>query len=153
MLCSPAFAFNGRIINLGDAQVTDAVTSQTITSSVSAQSVSIAYVDRLDGVNAVTFSANFIYGSGGTSLKVDFETSIDQGTNWLPVCRIAFSTSSALRVATISGLTPKTAAAAMATPSDNTCTDSVLGDRLRVRITSVGTYAGNTAISTRAAVR
>lgn len=153
LLAGPALGFTGRIVNLGDAQISTAVTGQVITSSVSAQSVSIAYIDRLEGVNAVTFQANFTYGSGGTSLKVDLETSIDQGTTWLPICRIAFTTASAEKVANVSGLTPKTTAAALSTPSDDSCTDAVLGDRLRVKITSVGTYAGNTTISTRAAVR
>lgn len=153
ILAAPALAFNGRIVNLGDAQIGAAVTGQVITSSVSPQSVAIAYVGGLEGVTAVTFQANFAYGSGGTSLKVDLETSIDQGATWLPICRIAFATASAEKVANVSGLTPKTTAAALSTPSDDSCTDAVLGDRLRVRITSVGVYSGNTTISTRAAVR
>jgi len=153
LLASSALAVNGRVYNLGDASISAAVTNQVITSGVSAQSVAIAYVDRLDGMSAVTFQANFTYGSAGTNLKVDLETSIDQGTSWLPICRIAFTTASAEKVATVSGLTPKTTAAALSVPSDDACTDGVLGDRLRVRITSTGTYSGNTAISTRAAVR
>lgn len=153
LLAAPALAFTGRIINLGDAAVSAAVTNQVITSSVSAQSVSIAYVDRLEGITSLTFEANFTYAAGGTTLKVDLETSVDQGTNWLPICRIAFATASALKVVNISGLTPKTTAASLSVPADDACTDGVLGDRLRVRITSVGVYSGNSSISTRAAVR
>jgi len=148
-----ALAFTGRIVNLGDATLTAAVTDQIITSSVSAQSVTITYIDRLEGMNALTFEARLVYGSGGTSLKVDLYTTIDQGTNWLPICRLAFTTSSALKVANVSGLTPKTTAAAVSVPSDDSCNDGILGDRLLVRITSVGTYGTNTTISTRAAVR
>lgn len=153
LIAVPALAFNGRIINLGDATVTSSVVNQVITSSVSAQSTSIAYIDRLEGMTAITIEARFVYGSGGTSLKADVYTSIDQGANWLPICRFAFTTASALKVANVSGLTPKTTAAAISTPSDDSCVDGVLGDRLLVQITSVGTYSGNTTISTRAAVR
>src|SRR4051812_9337471 len=153
LIVSPAVAFTGSIINLGDAAVSAAVTNQVITSGVSAQSIAIAYVDRLEGVTALTFEANFTYGAGGTALKVDFETSVDQGTNWLPLCRIAFTTASALKVVNISGLTPKIAAITPSVPSDDACTDGILGDRFRVRITSTGTYTGNTLVSTRAAVR
>lgn len=153
LIAAPAVAFTGRIVNLGDAAVSAAVTNQVITSGVSAQSIAIAYVDRLEGVTALTFEANFTYAAGGTSLKVDLETSVDQGTNWLPACRIAFTTASALKVVNISGLTPKIAAITPSVPSDDACTDGVLGDRFRVRITSIGTYTGNTLISTRAAVR
>jgi len=138
---------------LGDAAVSAAVTNQVITSSVSAQSVAIAYVDRLEGAQALTFEANFTWGAGGTTLKVDLETSVDQGTSWLPICRIAFTTASALKVVNISGLTPKIAAITPAVPSDDACTDGIIGERFRVRITSVGVYTGNTLVSTRAAVR
>lgn len=150
---SSALAVNGRVYNLGDASVSTAVTNSVITSGTSAQGQAIAYVDRLDGMTAVTFQVNFTYGSSGTTLKVDLETSIDQGVSWLPICRLAFTTASAEKVANVSGLTPKTTAAALSVPSDDACTDGVLGDRLRVRITSTGTYAGNTSVSTRASIR
>jgi hypothetical protein len=153
LVAMPALAFNGRVINLGDATVTAAVTDQVITSSTSAQSATIAYIDRLEGMNALTFEARFVYGSGGTSVKADLYTSIDQGANWIPICRLAFTTASALKVANVSGLTPKTTAVALSTPSDDSCVDGVLGDRLLVKITTVGTYAGSTTISARAAVR
>jgi hypothetical protein len=53
------------------------------------------------------------------------------------------------------GLTPRT------TPiiptdgalADDTCVDGVLGDRLRVRVVTTGTYGGSTVLSVRAAVR
>lgn len=153
IVAMPALAFNGRIINLGDETVTAAVTNQVITVSTSAQGVSIAYIDRLEGMSALTFEARFVYGSGGTSLKADLYTSIDRGANWLPICRLAFTTASALKVATVSGLTPKTTAAVLSIPSDDSCVDGVVGDRFLVKITTVGTYAGNTTISARAAVR
>ncbi len=152
-LASPALAFSGRIINLGDATISAAVTDLAITSGVNAQSTAIAYVDRLEGMNAASIQANFAYSAGGTSLKVDVETSLDQGSTWLPICRFAFTTASAEKVMTVSGLTPRLAAATPATLSDDTCLDGTLGDRLRSRVTSVGTYTGATIISVRASVR
>ena len=153
LLAAPALAFTGRIVDLGSASISAAVTNQVITSGVSAQGVAIAYVDRLEGLNAITFQANFVWGAGGTATKADLETSIDQGSSWLVICRLAFTTASAAKVATVSGLTPKTTAAAVSTPSDDSCNDGVIGDRLRVRITTTGTYSGVTAISARAALR
>ncbi len=153
LIAAPALAFNGRIINLGDTAVSAAVTNQVITSSVSAQSVAIAYVDRLEGVTALTFQANFTWAAGGTTVKVDLETSLDQGLSWLPICRLAFATSSAMKVVNVSGLTPKISAVVPAVPADDACVDGILGDRFRVRITSAGTYTGNSFISTRASVR
>lgn len=150
---APALAFNGRIINLGDATITNAVVDQVITSSVNAQGTTIAYIDRLEGMNALAIEARFVYGSSGTSAKADVYTSIDQGANWLPICRFAFTTASALKVANVSGLTPKTTAASLSTPSDDSCVDGVLGDRILARITTVGTYGSNTTISVRAAAR
>jgi hypothetical protein len=150
---SGALAVNARVYNLGDASITTAVTNSVITSSVSAQGATIAYVDRLEGASAITLSANFTWGSGGTSLKVDVETSLNQGATWIPICRFAFTTSSAEKVANVSGMTPKTTAVSPSALSDDACLDGVLGDRLRAKITTVGTYAGNTAISVRASVR
>lgn len=150
---APALALTAGIKNLGDSAITAAVTNQVLTSSVSSQQVAIAYVDRLEGMTAASLQANFTYGSGGTTLKVDVETSLDQGTSWVAICRFAFTTSSAEKVATVSGLTPKTTAATPGTLSDDSCLDGVLGDRLRARATSTGTYSGNTSVSVRAAVR
>lgn len=152
-VASGALAVNARLYNLGDSAITSAVTNSTITEATSSQGVAIAYVDRLEGASAATLSANFTYGSGGTSLKVDVETTLNQGSTWIPVCRFAFTTASAEKVANVSGLTPKSTAVSPATLSDDSCLDGVLGDRLRARITSTGVYAGNTSVSVRASVR
>lgn len=143
---------NPRVYSLGDRAITAAVTDEVITEGLAANGAAQALIDRLEGMKAVTLTALFTYGSGGTSVKVDVETCLD-GFNWIPIARFAFTTATAHKTMTVSGLTPKTAAAAIAALSDDTALDGVLGDRLRAKITSTGTYAGNTSVSVRASVR
>jgi len=152
-IAAAAGAAPAGLYNLGDSAVTAAVTAQVITSGVSSQGVAQAFISKLEGSSAATIQANFTYGSGGTTLKVDIETSLDQGTTWVPICRFAFTTASAEKVANVSGMTPKIAAYTPVTLSDDVCVDGILGDRVRAKVTSTGTYAGNTSISVRAAVR
>ncbi len=109
-----------------------------------------AIVD-LDGMNAVSLVAKLGYGSGGTSIAAKVQVSLD-GTTWLDVARFDFTTASATKVANLSGLTAKSAAAYAALGSEGV-NDGLLGDRLRAVITSVGTYAGGTTLDIRAAVR
>ena len=143
---------NPHVYSLGDAAITAAVINQVITEGIAGNGAAQALVDRLEGMTAVTLTALFAYGSGGTSVKVDVETCLD-GVNWIPIARFAFTTATAHKTMTVSGLTPKTAAALIAALSDDTALDGVLGDRLRAKITSTGTYAGNTSVSVRASVR
>ena len=140
------------IFNLGDVTITAAVTDLVITNGVSVSGVPQGFIDRLEGMKAVTLQARLNYGAGGTTIKVDVETSLDQGNTWIPVARFAFATASAVKAANLSGLTPK-APAAVASLSDDAVLDGVLGDRLRARITSTGAYTSNTSLSIRAAVR
>lgn len=141
------------IYNLGDEAITTAVTNLVITDGVSSSGVAQSFIDGLDFAAAVTLQANFTYGSGGTNLKVDVETSLDQGVTWIPIARFAFLLASAEKVINLSGLTPVATVYTPATLSDDSVKDGILGDRLRARITSTGVYSGNTSISVRAAVR
>lgn len=130
------------LYNLGDYSLTTAVTGQVITEGADGA----AYIEGLEGMLAAGLLIKFAYGSGGTSLKVYVQTSLDQGQTWVDVACAAFLVASATKVLNLSGLTPKTTAA---TPSDgamtdDTALDGVLGDRWRVKITSTGTYAGTT---------
>lgn len=143
------------IHNLGDRAITTALTGEVITSSSDANGATIACIDRLDGLLAASVAFRFAYGSGGTSCKAYLQTSFDQGTTWVDIACVAFAVASLTKVINLSGLTPKTTGV---TPSDgsltdDTCVDGLLGDRLRVKVTSVGTYAGNTTLSVRAAAR
>lgn len=140
------------ILNLGDEDITAAVTDEVITEGSSAQSSPQLFVDRLDGMQAVTLSARFTYGSGGTTCAAIVQTSLDQGATWIDIARFDFTTASARKVANLSGLLSK-AVTAIAALSVEGVSDGVLGDRLRAIVTSTGTYAGGTSISVRAHAR
>lgn len=131
------------------AAINAATAAAVITSASDSQGATQPYIDRLSGMLAASISANFVWGSGGTSLKVIIETSLNQGATWLEVARIAFGTASAEKVVNLSGLTPKTTAAAPGALSDDACLDGILGDRFRCRILTVGAYAGNTSLAVR----
>lgn len=129
--------------SLGDISITTAGT-QTATA-----------VEDLDGMLAAAIQVRLAYGSGGTSIKVYVQTSLDQGTTWVDIACVALTTASAVKIVNLSALTAKTTAA---TPtdgalSDDSAVDGILGDRLRVKVVSVGTYAGSTVLSVRAVVR
>ena len=109
----------------------------------------------LDGATAITLQARLIYGSGGTSAKVYVQTSLDQGVSWIDVACFAFVGAGIPKVANLSGLTARPVLATMTDGAlaDDTVVDGILGDRLRARIITTGTYSGNTVVSVRASVR
>lgn len=147
---------NPGIKNLGDvdlAAINAATTATVVTSQPDVQGISRAYRDGLEGMLAATLQANFVWGSGGTSLKVIWETSLDQGVTWVEVCRMAFTTASELNIVNLSGLTPKTTLYTPAALTDDTSVDGILGERFRARILTVGTYAGNTSLALRLIAR
>jgi hypothetical protein len=113
------------------------------------------WIDSLEGMLAMSASIALSYGSGGTSIKVYLQTSFDAGVTAQDVACAAFTTSSATKQFNISGLTAVTSPA---TPtdgalSDNTCVDGFLGPMYRLKVVSVGTYAGSTLVSTRIVAR
>lgn len=108
---------------------------------------------NLEGVTALTLFARLAYGAGGTSVKVDIETSLDDGGVWLPIGRFAFALASASKMLALSGLTQILAAATPATLSDDTAIGGVLGDRVRATVTTLGTYSSNTLLDVRMAAR
>lgn len=147
---------NPGLYNLGDvalAAINAATTATVVTTSSDASGNSVAYIDGLEGMLAATLQANFAYGSGGTSIKAIWETTIDQGATWIEVCRMAFATASEENLVNLSGLTPKTTPYAPAALADDSCVDGILGDRWRVRILTVGVYAGNSSLSFRLMAR
>jgi len=123
--------------------------SLAITTALSAQAQTA--VEDLDGMTAVTLEAVFGYGSGGTSCSVVVQTSLDGGSNFRDIARFDFTTASATKLANLSGLLSKAVTAYAALGSEGVL-DGILGDALRVVVTSVGTYA-NTTLSVRASVR
>ena len=95
----------------------------------------------------------FAYGSGGTTCKIFIQSSIDQGTTWFDLWCFAATTSGKTRARRIkpdgNELTPGDGALA----DDTVSSALVLGDRLRAKIVSTGTYAGSTVTSIRVNAR
>lgn len=108
-------------------------------------------IDGLEGMTAVTLEAVFSYGSGGTTCKAWVQTSFDGGTTWRDIAEFDFTTASRTAVANLSGLLSKAVTTHNALAAEGVV-DGVLGDRLRVKVTSTGTYA-NTSLAVRASVR
>lgn len=140
------------VYNLGSAAIAAAAADLVITSGVSSSGIPQAQIDRLDGMQSVSLQAAFVYGSGGTSVAAVVQTSIDQGATWIDVCRFDFTTANAVKIANISAAGALAPAAVAALGAEGKL-DGVLGDRLRCKVSSVGTYGGTTTLSVRAAVR
>lgn len=99
-------------------------------------------------VRAIALQATFAYGSGGTTAKVYVQTSLDDGATWIDIACLAFATTAAVKVAAVKAATAR----AVATPTDGTLADDTLldgliGDRVRVKVISSGTYAGASSIA------
>lgn len=111
------------------------------------------WVTGLEGILHAALQARFNQGSGGETVKVYLQTSLDQGSTPIDIACLTFTTSSARKVVNLSALTPKTTALAPTdgTLSDDTCVDGVLGDRFRLKVISTGTYGGSTTLSGRVA--
>ena len=141
------------VYNLGDvalAAINAATVSTVVTAANDSAGNAQAYLDGLDGMLAASLEANFTYGSsGGTSIKADIFTTLNQGTSWVHVARFAFTTASAEKVFNLSGLTPRLAAYTPVTLGDDVAVDGMLGPRWRASILTVGVYVGNAALSLR----
>ena len=136
------------VYDLGTYALTAALTGQVITSQSDEQRATQAYLDGMEGIQSALLQINFVYGSGGTNCRVMIETTIDDGTTWVEVWRALFTTASEENIVNLTNAaltTPYTPAAL----SDDTVKDGILGNRWRTKVTSTGTYAGNTSIAVR----
>jgi hypothetical protein len=114
------------------------------------------WVEDLDGLLALAVQFRFVFGSGGTSVKAYLQTSLDDGDTAVDIACVAFGNAASETAAlNLSSLTPKTT---QVTPSDgaladDTVVDGLIGDRFRVKIVVVGTYAGSTTLNVTAIAR
>jgi len=149
---------NSGLKNLGDvalAAINAATTATVITSASDDEGATQPYIDQAQGALGATIEANFVYGSGGDTLKVIVETTLNQGITWIEIARLAFAQASAEKVINLSALTPVTTVYAPTALSDDTVKDGILGDRFRARtLKGAGAaYAGNTSLSLRLHLR
>lgn len=103
---------------------------------------------ELDGMLALGVQAVFTYGSGGTTAKFWVQTSLDRGTTWTDIMSFSRTTSSSTKFHVVSVGIAVAADQSIqdASLAANTILNGVLGDRLRVKYSSTGTYGGGTTI-------
>jgi hypothetical protein len=93
--------------------------------------------------------ANFTYvASSATTVDAYVQTSLDGGATWIDIIEFHFTTASARKVANVNAGTSVTSEA---TPTDGSLgagdvVDGILGDQLRVKWVSVGTYGAGTSL-------
>jgi hypothetical protein len=135
------------IKDLGSLTITTALTDY-IATSASVNGAATAYVGNLAGMRSVVAWANFDYGADGTTVNATIQTSLDQGTTWIDIIRFDFTTSDRKATAAV-GTFAAGAVTTLAALGSEGKLDNVLGDRLRLKVTSTGTYATNTTLSVR----
>ncbi|SDF83779.1 hypothetical protein [Thalassobaculum litoreum] len=119
--------------------------TQEITTALTGEVV--ATKTGFTGKSWVAFELIFTYGSGGTDVDVDMETSLDEGSTWIKIARFNETTSTDRAYMTcLAAAAVSSAVSISAAPSDNTARSGILGDRLRMVVTSTGTYAGSTSV-------
>jgi hypothetical protein len=133
-LCLPAAATNLLRVTLTTAVTTTATTPLQIRNTTLP--------------TALTLNCIFTYGSGGTTADAYVQTSLDGGTTWLDVANFHLTTASQNYVFNLVNLTPVTT---QYTGTDgamtaNTAKDGVIGNLIRVKYQSSGTYAGSTTL-------
>lgn len=121
---------------LAETAITTAVTGTTTTPVVD-----------LTGMFYCLAQIVFDYGSGGTSAKFYIQTSIDGAVTWRDIICFALTTSDRTAQAAVNVWIALAANQANqdAALSDNTILNGLLGDRLRVKYTTTGTYVATTA--------
>jgi hypothetical protein len=142
---------NQGTFDLGSVAVTTALTNSVITSGSSPAGATQAFLDRFEGMQNLAIFCNFVYGSGGTTCALVVQTTFND-TDWIDIARFDFTTSSGSKVANLSAMLSK-AVTAVAALSAEGVLDGILGAKLRAKVTSTGTYAGNSSIACRIGAR
>lgn len=100
----------------------------------------------------LTLQANFIYGSGGTTLDGYVQTTFDGGATWADIAQFHYaSVLASLRSGfNLSSLTPFTTTGGKTftdgTLAAGTAIDGFIGSMIRFKYASTGTFAGGTAL-------
>lgn len=105
-------------------------------------------LQRRNGYRGLVCQVNFTYGSGGTTVDVTLQTSFDGGSTWTDFYHATqFTTASGRRGAVLPGVTATSSSADLdltATQAAGHSVDGLLGDQVRARVVSTGTYAAST---------
>lgn len=104
-------------------------------------------ITGLVGLQSLTVSLRFAWGSGGTSVKTYLQTSLDGGNRWIDIACVVFGVLSEEQVINLSALTPKGVTIPTdGTLADDTVVDGIIGDRIRLKAVVTGTYSGNSVL-------
>ena len=98
-------------------------------------------------VSSISLQSDFTYGADGTNTKVWLQTSFDGGDKWTDIMCHAFTTSTSRKVSSVSRFA--VGAEAVATDgslADDSELDGRIGDRIRLKYTTTGTYASSTTL-------
>jgi hypothetical protein len=150
---TPARAMdNPGAFTLGDFQIGAAGTQCT---PLNPNNNGAAGILNLQGLDAVSLQARFIYGSGGSTATVYVQSSIDQGQTWFDIWAQQFTNVNGLYVVNLSGLDKLTTPTVPTNLqlSSGTTLDGPIGDRLQACVVSTGNYTGGTLLSVRGVAR
>ena len=108
----------------------------------------------VEGVKALIVEAAFAYGAGGTTCDAYLQTRVKGGT-WRDIMNFNFTTAAAKKWSKVSVDIAMAAAVATsdAAMSANTILDGLLGDEIRVKRVSTGTYSGATSLTVTASAK
>lgn len=98
------------------------------------------------GVVSVLLEAVFTYGSGGTNATAWVQTRTASG-QWIDIACFQFTTSSGRKLANLGTRAAVATIYDAAALTANATKDGILGDALRVKLTTTGTYGGTTHIA------
>ncbi len=98
-------------------------------------------------VDVLSCRAALTYGSGGTTAKAWVQTTFDRGRTWVDIMCFAFALTTATKIS-VRGVTVAAPAyqPTDATLADDLIKDGLIGEVVRVKVTTTGTYAGNTRL-------
>lgn len=109
-------------------------------------------VHRLpDECKGLTAECIFVDGGGGTTIKVFIQTSLDSiggTTTWLDIMCFAFTTTAGRKILKVTEDTAIASAVTETTDAlaDDTAVSGIIGDRVRARIVTTGTYTATSTI-------
>jgi hypothetical protein len=112
------------------------------------------WLDDLPGMAALAAQVRFMYGTGGATVKVCFQSSMDQGATAYDVAVVNFATAPRTAIFEIAAMTTALVAPgegglnALGQVEPEGIIAGVLGDRLRLKVIVTGTYQ-NTTLSAR----
>ena len=117
--------------------------------TIAAAATVIGDTVRIGNAKALSVESIFLYGAGGTTTRVFVQTTFD-GTTWFDIMNHDFTTSAATKISSVTSfIAPASQAFAPgeAALTTNTIIQGVIGEAIRVKYVSTGTYTGATSIA------